>query len=94
MGAEMPASVEVSGGRRMLMVLPSNLTCQREDALEAERMLADIPRCPADAADRWMIFVLQPRNLLCPTALLSGLFISPPALTLLRQTASFCATVS
>ena len=34
------------------MVLQSSMTCQREDALEAQNMLADILRCPADAADR------------------------------------------
>ena len=36
------------------MVLPSTLTGQREDALEAERMLADIASRPADAASRWI----------------------------------------
>ena len=51
----MPATVEVSGKRRMLMVLPSSLTCQREDAIEAERMLASILDCPADAADRYKL---------------------------------------
>ncbi len=60
MGAETPASVEVSGKRKMLMVLPSSLTCQREDALEAERMLAGISSCPADAADRWILPFLEP----------------------------------
>ena len=52
MGADMPADVEVSGKRRMLMVLPSSLTSQREDAVDAEGMLADLWSCPADAAER------------------------------------------
>lgn len=57
MGADMPANVEVSGKRRMLMVLPSILTCQREDAVEAEGMLADLWSCPADAAGRYSLYI-------------------------------------
>lgn len=44
--------MEVSRGRRMLMVLPSNITSQREDGIEAGRMLKEILASPADADKR------------------------------------------
>lgn len=34
------------------MVLPSSDTCQRQEAVEVQRMLADLPASPADAAER------------------------------------------
>ena len=44
--------MKASTGRRMLMVLPSNITSQREDGIEAGRMLKEILASPADADKR------------------------------------------
>ena len=53
--------MEVSRGRRMLMVLPSNITSQREDGIEAGRMLKEILASPANA-DKRQALCLWPYN--------------------------------
>ena len=51
-GADLPVKAVASGARRMLMVPTSCSTSQRQDAVEAERMLREILTSPADAAER------------------------------------------
>ena len=51
-GADLLNKVIASGARRMLMVLPSCTTSQRQEAVEAERMLEQVIISPADAAER------------------------------------------